>query len=654
MGHVTEPSFGSERQPAKRPTEPTGRITPRRPEDGAPADGATRISDALGTGTEQSPASLNAASPPPVADRPAATAPPPAHPPTPAHTAAATAVPASAPAPAPAKFQPPEWAQHAIWYQIMLDRFRNGNPDNDPDRVRPWTSEWFTPSPWEGRHGREFYESAYRRYYGGDLDGLERQLPYLRDLGVNALYLTPIFKAASYHKYNQTSYIHIDDHFGTKGDYDKVAAQEDLLDPSTWQWTESDRRFLKFLRVAHSMGFRVIIDGVFNHVGTAHPAFQDVVAKRTASRYARWFDITLWGPLSYRGWWDHAELPVFKKAPEGYAAPEVRQHIFDITRRWMAPDGDVSAGIDGWRLDVPNEVPLPFWLEWCPFVRSINPQAYITGELWRRADEWLDGRSFDAAMNYEFARAVVAWVFDRRQKISVHEFDRRLAELRQAYPPAITRVVQNLMNSHDTDRLASMAFNPDRPYNELNRPQAEGVHYNNAKPSADAYARARLAAFIQMTYIGAPMIYYGDEVGMWGAADPTCRKPMLWKDLEPYERPEENHVMDEQLEHYRRIIALRNAHPVLRTGAFETLLCHDQADVWAFLRGDGGEQAVVAINASHESRIIAIPLPAGSPEHWNVVYGTPRVVQVSNGALPVEIPPLDGIVLSARTDKAGI
>jgi len=126
------------------------------------------------------------------------------------------------------------------------------------------------------------------------------------------------------------------------------------------------------------------------------------------------------------------------------------------------------------------------------------------------------------------------------------------------------------------------------------------------------------------------------------------------EDLEPYERPEENHVMDEQLEHYRRIIALRNAHPVLRTGAFETLLCHDQADVWAFLRGDGGEQAVVAINASHESRIIAIPLPAGSPEHWNVVYGTPRVVQVSNGALPVEIPPLDGIVLSARTDKAGI
>jgi cyclomaltodextrinase len=585
-------------------------------------------------------------------DRAAATRePPPAAKPTRRPSAA---VPAAAPAPAKLPSHPPEWAQHAIWYQVMLDRFRNGNSDNDPKPLRPWTSEWFTPSPWEGRHGREFYESAYRRHYGGDLDGLELQLPYLRDLGVNALYLTPVFKAASYHKYNATSYIHVDDHFGTRGDYEKVVNQEDLLHPSTWHWTESDRRFLRFLRSAHSAGFRVIIDGVFNHVGTAHPAFRDVVARRTASPYARWFDVTLWAPLRYHGWWDHRELPVFKKVPEGYAAPEVKRHIFEITRRWMAPDGDPAAGIDGWRLDVPNEVPLPFWLEWCPFVRSINPQAYITGELWRRADEWLDGRSFDGAMNYEFARAVVAWVFDRRLKITVREFDRRLAELRQAYPPAITRVVQNLMNSHDTDRIASMAFNPDRSYNERNRPQAEGVHYNNAKPSADAYARARLAALIQMTYIGTPMIYYGDEVGMWGAADPTCRKPMLWKDLEPYERPDENHVMPEQLEHYRRIIALRNAHPVLRTGAFETLLCHDQADVWAFLRGDGDEQIVVAINASHEHRIVPVPLPTESPEHWQVVYGTPRAIQASEGTLPIEIPPLDGTVLSARGVQAGI
>ena len=141
---------------------------------------------------------------------------------------------------------------------------------------------------------------------------------------------------------------------------------------------------------------------------------------------------------------------------------------------------------------------------------------------------------------------------------------------------------------------------------------------------------------------------------MWGAADPTCRKPMLWKDLEPYERPDENHVMADHLDYYRRIIALRNAHPVLRTGAFQTLLCHDQADVWVFLRADREEQVVVAINASNEDRIIPVPLQSEAPEHWQVVYGPPRSVQTSNGTLPIEIPPLSGTVLAARATAAGI
>ena len=565
-----------------------------------------------------------------------------------AREAAADAGAVPAPAPEAAEFRPPEWAQHAIWYQVLLDRFRNGDPGNDADRVRPWTSEWFEPSSWEGRSGAEFYESAYWREYGGDFDGLEQKLPYLRDLGVNALYLNPIFKATAYHKYNTTSYVHVDDHFGTKGGYAEVAAQEDLLDPSTWRWTESDRRFLRFLETAHAQGFRVIIDGVFNHVGTHHPAFLDVMAKRSASRYARWFDVSIWAPLKYEGWWGHRELPVFKKGPAGYACDEVKQHIFDITRRWMAPDGDPSAGIDGWRLDVPNEVPFPFWPEWCALVRSINPEAYITGEIWHRADEWVDGRCFDAVMNYEFSRAVVAWLFDRGWKIHVSEFDRRLEELRVAYPAAATGVMQNLMNSHDTDRVVSMAHNPDRPYNERNRPQQDGIEYNNGKPPAEAYASARLAALIQMTYVGAPMIYYGDEVGMWGSSDPTCRKPMLWKDLEPYEDPEANHVMDDHLEYYRQLIALRNAHPALRTGSFRTLLCHDESDVWAFRRAGDGEQLIVVINASGRNRRPRIPLGDGEPGEWDVVFGPPSRARKTDGKLALEIPAQTGIVLHAR------
>jgi glycosidase len=284
-------------------------------------------------------------------------------------------------------------------------------------------------------------------------------------------------------------------------------------------------------------------------------------------------------------------------------------------------DGDPSDGIDGWRLDVPNEIPAPFWVEWRALVKSINPDAYITGEIWDRAEVWLDGQRFDAVMNYPFARAAVAWIFDRKKKISASEIDRRLAELRLAYPAPATYVMQNLMGSHDTDRVVSMALNPDRTYDSENRVQDNGPKYDNSKPPAECYAKARLAALLQMTYLGAPMIYYGDEVGMWGADDPTCRKPMLWKDLEPYDKPDENAVMEDHLAFHRRIIALRNAHPALRTGSFETLLTDDKTDLWAFMRGAENEQLVVVLNASAQPRDVIVPLPPGAPKTWQQVFG---------------------------------
>jgi glycosidase len=551
-------------------------------------------------------------------------------------------------------FQTPQWAQHVIWYQIMVDRFRNGDPTNDREPVRPWTSEWFTKSPWEGQDGQTFYKHfVFDRQYGGDIDGLEEKLPYLRDLGVNAIYLLPMFKAESSHKYNATNYLHVDDHFGTKGDYDAVAAQEDLTDPSTWKWTASDKRFLEFLKTAHAQGFRVIIDGVFNHVGTAHPAFQDVVKNGKKSKYADWFSILSWKPFKHEGWAGFSELPVFRKSPDGLACEAVKQHIFAVTRRWMDPDGDgnPSDGIDGWRLDVPNEIAPPFWVEWRKLVKSINPDAYISGEIWDRADQWLDGRHFDAVMNYEFARPATAWVFNRKHKITPSEIDRRLRELRVAYPLAATLVLQNLLDSHDTDRVASMALNPDRPYNEGNRPQLEGVKYNNNKPSATEYARARLTALLQMTYIGAPMIWYGDEVGMWGAADPTGRKPMLWEDLQPYEKPEENFVMQDHLAFYKAIIALRNAHPALQTGTFQTLATDDEADAWAFLRKDDNEQLIVVLNASDVERQVIVPLPLSAPNPWRFVFGAQGDLTATEHRLTVRVPPIAGGVLHAATPK---
>jgi len=551
-------------------------------------------------------------------------------------------------------FRTPDWAKNAAWYQIMLDRFRNGDPGNDPEPVRPWTSEWFTPSPWEGADGETFYKHfVFRRFYGGDLAGLEEELPYLHELGVNAIYLNPIFKAPSNHKYNATNYLHVDDHFGTKGDYAAAAEQEDLLDPSTWVWTESDRRFIAFLKEAHDLGFRVIIDGVFNHVGTEHPAFQDVQKNGKRSRFADWFDVTSWEPFRYNGWAGFGELPVFKKSPDGLASPSLKAHLFAVTRRWMDPDGDgdPSDGIDGWRLDVPNEIAEPFWVEWREVVKSVNPDAYITGEIWDRADAWLDGRHFDAVMNYEFARAAVAWICNKRDKITVSEIDRRLRKLRLAYPLAATLVMQNLVDSHDTDRLASMALNPDRTYDHENRVQDNGPNYNNDKPSADDYTRARLVALLQMTYVGAPMIYYGDEVGMWGADDPTCRKPMLWEDLQPYEKPEENFVMKDHLDFYKQVVALRNAHPALRTGSFQTLLADDEADVWVFRRWNRDEQLVVALNASERSREVVVALLARSPSLWSGVFGAEGMHEAQDDRLKLRVPAVGGLVLSAPAPK---
>lgn len=547
----------------------------------------------------------------------------------------------------PAHAFTPAWARHAIWYQIFPDRFCNGDPANDPPHTRSWTSEWFTPAEWERPHADAFYSYVFKRFYGGDLQGILNKLPYLKELGVNALYLNPVFQSISLHKYDATNYLHVDEHLGTPGEYESVVATEDLNDPKTWKWTASDRKLLELIRAAHSNGLRIILDGVFNHVGTLHPAFQDVRRNGHRSSYADWFDVTSWEPLEWHGWAGHKDLPVFRKSDQGLASPAVIAHIFNVTRRWMDPDGDgdPSDGIDGWRLDVPNEIALPFWVEWRKHVRSINPEAYIVGEIWKQADGWLDGRSFDAVMNYPFAQAAVDWICNRAHKCTVSQIDSRLRELRRAYPAEVTAVMQNLLDSHDTARMSSMALNPDREYERGHRAQ-EHPGYNHAKPGRMEFARQRLAALLQMTYVGAPMIYYGDEAGLWGADDPSNRKPMLWKDLEPYENPEENHVLEKHLRDYKALIALRNQHPALRSDNFETLLVHDAADLWAFRRWDSHETMIVILNASEYVRDAKIGLPPELEGPWTVVWGgDANAVHIRRGQLDVRVPALGGVVL---------
>ena len=233
--------------------------------------------------------------------------------------------------PSPAKT--PDWAKNAVWYQIFPERFRNGDPSNDPgdqwfERLVPWKSDWWATLPGEAPGQENFYKgegNVWRRRYGGDIQGVKWALPYLRTLGVNAIYLNPVFEAESMHKYDTADYRHIDQHFGVKGDL-PIAGETD--DPSTWKWSGSDKVFLDFVAEAHRQGFKVVIDGVFNHVGRAHPFFQDVVKNGKNSKYADWFEIEDFGSqtpadpkmfgkpggMKFKAW-DGASghLPVFKK-----------------------------------------------------------------------------------------------------------------------------------------------------------------------------------------------------------------------------------------------------------------------------------------------------------------------------------------------------
>jgi len=479
---------------------------------------------------------------------------------------------------------------------------------------------------------------------------LRQSLPYLKKLGVNAIYLNPMFEAESMHKYDATDYRHIDEFFGVKGDYEALrAAGTETEDPKTWVWTPSDKLFLNFVAEAHREGFKVILDGVFNHVGRNHWAFQDVLKKGKGSRYASWFDVRDWTPpIKYIAWDRGGEpasdgaLPVFKKDEELGLVHGPREHIFAVTKRWLAPDGDPSRGVDGFRLDVPGDIPHPFWVEWRELVKATKPDAFIAGEIWDWAQVWLKGDQFDAVMNYRFADAAQRFFVNRKKAITPSDFAARCAEMVNAYPFQASLVQMNLFDSHDTDRFASMFVNPDLPYDAANRIQDNGPNYSAAPPSAEEWRRMGQAVTFQMTFVGAPMIYYGDEAGMWGPDDPSNRQPMLWEDLGPYAdaRVKFNAPL---FAHYRRLIAVRQELKPLRRGTFRPVAVDDARGLFAFARVFDGRSVVVALNRSSEERHVL--LPATGPVVDYLGTGTP--LRPTNGTIDVTLEPYGGAILAS-------
>jgi glycosidase len=543
--------------------------------------------------------------------------------------------------PVPPDKRVPVWAKDAIFYQIFPERFRNGDRANDPTReslefaqimpkswqITPWTQEWYGRSPWEEELGDNFFEDGvFHRRYGGDLQGVIDKLDYLADLGINVIYFNPVFYARSLHKYDGNSFHHVDPFFGPDPSGDLALMASETADPASWQWTAADRLFLELIRQAKSRGIRIIIDGVFNHTGRDFFAFDDIRKRQQQSPYLPWYTVrqfddpsTAENEFKYDGWWGVDTLPEFANNPEGTDLhPAPKAYIMEATRRWMDPnnDGDPSDGIDGWRLDVANEVPHQFWRDWHQVVRSVNPQAFTTAEIWDEASNYLAECGFSSTMNYfGFAFPVKGFLIDG--KMSASEFSRQIQERMQKHPAAVQFALQNLIDSHDTDRLASMIVNADRnhPYVNPSRHDydvGERVSprhfesYDVARPTPEQRKRLRLVALFQFTFVGQPMIYYGTEAGMDGGDDPCCRMPMVWDDLKygPRTKGPRGSLADPQPiafdaelhDFYRRLIHLRRDQETLRSGAIQFLAANDSSQTLVFTRGAGKNQTLIAIN----------------------------------------------------------
>ncbi|MCE2792775.1 MAG: glycoside hydrolase family 13 protein [Blastopirellula sp.] len=551
------------------------------------------------------------------------------------------------------KSRVPEWVSDAVFYQLFPERFRNGDSSNDPDRksledpnwvpetwqLTPWTADWYSRADWERQSGPNFYENGvFNRRCGGDLQGVLDQLDYLKKLGVNCIYFNPVFYARSLHKYDGNSFHHIDPHFGPDPAGDFALMASETPDPKSWQWTAADKLFLKLIAEAHRREIRVIIDGVFNHTGRDFFAFEDIRKQGGSSPYANWYVIqahdnpaTPENELKYQCWWGVETLPEFANNEDGSDLhPEPKAYVFQITRRWMDPNGDGNSndGIDGWRLDVANEVPNQFWRQWNQLVRELNPEAYTVAEIWTDAARYLEDCGFSSTMNYHgFSFPCKAMLVDGR--ISGQKFAETISARLASHTPDVRPALLNLLESHDTDRLASMVVNAkfNRPYIDAERAdydRGERVsprhfpEYDVSRPNADEQRIVRLATLFQMTFVGAPMLYYGTEAGMDGADDPDDRMPMIWPDISYEPRthtprgktttPQPIAFNQEMFDWFSQATELRAKSEALRRGNFRIVYADPVRPVIAFVRETNEEQILVVVNRSPDK--VALELAA--------------------------------------------
>ncbi|MDF2484459.1 MAG: ThMA [Herbinix sp.] len=429
-------------------------------------------------------------------------------------------------------YSAPDWVKDTIWYQIFPERFANGDMTNDPKDTKNWNDPL----------------SSSRDHYGGDLQGVIEQLDYLEELGVNGIYFTPIFHSHSNHKYDTIDYLKVDPHFGDK------------------------EKLKELVKKAHDRGIRVMLDIVFNHCGFFFAQFQDVLEHGEASAYKDWFHIH--------------EFPVYDKANELRSSkelhfdtfaftpsmpklntenPQMKEYLLNIIRYWSD-----EAAIDGWRLDVANEVDHQFWREFRKVAKERNPEVYIVGEVWHDANPWLGGDQFDAVMNYPLNDAVLG--FFAKQELNCEEFAQEVSHANFQYPKHVNDHMYNLIDSHDTPRFLHQA--------------------------GENKELLKLAYVFMMTHTGSPSIYYGNEVGMTGGQDPDCRRPMRWN-------TEDQDI--ELMAFMKQLIRIRKDHDVLRDRGEFRFHKSEHSDILVYQRSTEKEVYLILINRSNQSHRIRLP-----------------------------------------------
>lgn len=488
------------------------------------------------------------------------------------------------------EFSIPDWLRDSAIYQIFVDRFCNGDPSNDQDfsepyydgcREAPEAGELLAPNceyfhlvrDWDDISGLKQNPLQkpgipdWHSFYGGDIAGVMQQLEYLCDIGINLIYFNPLWEARSNHKYDAADFGRPDPHFATEAE------------------------LKQFVDLAHAKGIKVIVDVAFNHSGECFWAFRDTVEKGEQSPWWKWYDWFKWplpDPLPedfkprdyYQCWWGIKDMPdlnfdLSRRHPfENYIRDinnaEVNwglvNHILDSASRWIS-----EYGVDGFRLDVPDEVPWWFWQLFRERIKSLKPDAWLVGEIWHNADAWISERYFDSVMNYAYFKNPVLEYFVQ-QLCSEEDFKLRIEEGLAAYPAHAAKAMMNLLGSHDTVRLRHLAKSD--------------------------FVKIMHAVFFQMTFVGIPHIYYGDEIGMDGAKDPDNRRPFNWN-------WEEDASAVELREFYKQLIGLRKTLKLLRDGEF--CFIDAPAAVVAYKRYSLEECLLCAINCTNADRVIPQP-----------------------------------------------